>query len=98
MSKSAEHLYRCLDVIKADKSLSEETLIIMFVEYGKLVIGETKPSDWVSVQERLPTQYGKYEVYSEKYDKQKYETWNGTGWAYNHKEITHWRFIKKPKL
>lgn len=42
MSKSNEHLYHCLDIMKADNNLSEETKIIMFVEYARLVLEEAK--------------------------------------------------------
>ena len=41
MSKAQEHLERCLDTIRAVKELSDETLIIMFNEYAKLVMKET---------------------------------------------------------
>ena len=98
MSKSSEHLFRCLDIMKADKNISEETTIIMFVEYGRLLIEETKSSDWKSVKEELPNEYGRYETYRKVANKQTYEVWNGTGWAYNHNEITHWRKVKPPHI
>ena len=98
MSKANQHLYRCLDTIKADRNLSEETYIIMFVEYARLVVEETKSSEWQSVKNGLPTAYGRYEVYRDKCQKQYYETWNGTSWAYNNNDITHWRIIKRPRL
>ena len=40
MNSSKEYLFRCLDIMKADKNLSEETKIIMFVEYARLVLKE----------------------------------------------------------
>ena len=43
-----------------------------------------------------PTEYGKYEVYRAGCEKQHYETWNNTGWAYNNNDITHWRDIIPP--
>ena len=98
MSKSSEHLFRCLDIMKADKNISEETTIIMFVEYGRLLIEESKSSDWKSVKEELPNEYGRYETYRKVANKQTYEDWNGTGWAYNHNEITHWRKVKPPHI
>lgn len=42
MSKSNQHLFHCLDVMKADSNLSEDTKIIMFVEYARLVLEEAK--------------------------------------------------------
>ena len=66
MSKSNEHLYRCLDVMKADEKISEETRIIMFVEYAKLVSEESRSSEWKSVKQELPKDYGRYETYKKK--------------------------------
>jgi len=94
MSQSNNHLFRCIDTLKIG-DLSDETKTIMFVEYARLVMLEEKASEWHPVSER-PTKYGKYEVYRAKCGKQNYETWNGTGWAYNPNDITHWRFIKPP--
>ena len=37
---SIEYIYRCIEVIKSDKNISEETLIIMFIEYGKKLLKE----------------------------------------------------------
>lgn len=98
MSKSSDYLYRCLDIMKADPNTSEETKIIMFVEFSRLCVEESKYSEWHSVKERKPTEYGVYEVYRAGAKKQHYEVWNNTGWAYNNKDITHWRDIKAPKL
>lgn len=98
MSKSNEHLYRCLDVMKADEKISEETRIIMFVEYAKLVSEESRSSEWKSVKQELPKDYGRYETYRQKVDKQTYEVWNGMAWAYNNEGITHWRKVKRPHL
>jgi hypothetical protein len=97
MTDSNDHLYHCLDVIQADKTISDTTLTIMFVEYAKRVVAEHKPSDWVAVKDGLPTKHGRYEVYRKGCEKQHYETWNGTGWASNNNDITHWRIIKPPK-
>ena len=33
---TSDYLFRCLDIIKNDKNLSENTLIIMFEQYSKL--------------------------------------------------------------
>lgn len=101
MSKSNEHLYHCLDVIKADKNISEETKIIMFVEYAKLVVEESAPTNWIKYNsndiESRPPEYGRYEVYRKSCKKQHYETWNGSGWASNNNDITHYRVIKPPR-
>jgi formylmethanofuran dehydrogenase subunit E len=43
--ESQKHLDRCLDIMKADANLSEETKIIMFVEYARLVFDEKKPKN-----------------------------------------------------
>lgn len=100
MNKSNEHLFRCLDIMKADSNLSEETKIIMFVEYGKMVAEESKATEWVKYSwndlDSRPKDYGRYEVYRKGCDKQHYETWNGSGWSSNNGDITHYRVIKSP--
>ena len=45
--------------------------------------------------ETRPNEYGKYFVHR-KDGKVHWETWNGTGWAYNEKVITHWQKIELP--
>jgi dihydrofolate reductase len=52
---------------------------------------------WINVADGKPTEYGKFEVYRAKSGKQHYQTWNGTGWAYDNADITHWRVIVPPK-
>jgi len=42
--------------------------------------------DWIKIETR-PTKYGKYLI-TRKDGKIYWETWNGSGWAYNHNEIT----------
>jgi hypothetical protein len=42
---SQKYLDRCLDIMKADSNLSEDTKIIMFVEYARLVFEEKKPKN-----------------------------------------------------
>lgn len=102
MSTSNKHLYHCLDVMKADKNLSEETKIIMFVEYARLVVEESVPTNWVKYNyndiDSRPTEYGVYEVYRKSCKKQHYETWDSMGWAYNNKDITHYRKVKAPRV
>ena len=43
-----------------------------------------------------PIEYGKYFV-CRKDVKIHWETWNGSGWAYNNNSITHWKKIIKPE-
>jgi hypothetical protein len=43
-----------------------------------------------------PPAYGSYFVHR-KDGKIHWETWNGAGWAYNEKVITHWAKITTPK-
>ena len=42
MSESEKFMFRCIELIKHDKNLSEETLMIMFMQYKKLIEEETK--------------------------------------------------------
>lgn len=37
---SGDYAIRCADVIKADPNISEETIIIMFMEYGQKLLTE----------------------------------------------------------
>ena len=50
--------------------------------------------DWNKI-ETHPTEYGKYLI-CRKDGKIHWETWNGNGWAYNHKEIGYWAVIVPP--
>ncbi len=43
-----------------------------------------------------PRIYDKYEVYREGAKKQHYQTWNGSWWAYDGNDITHYREIISP--
>jgi hypothetical protein len=45
--------------------------------------------------ETRPTGYGKYLI-CRKDGKIHWETWNGSGWAYNHNEIRFWAVITPP--
>ncbi len=47
------------------------------------------------VEKKEPSKYGKYFI-RRKDGKLHWETWNGSGWAYNGKVITHWMEIKHP--
>lgn len=42
MVESEKFMFRCIELIKHDKNLSEETLMIMFMQYKKLIEEETK--------------------------------------------------------
>ena len=57
-----------------------------------------KPNPWRNYPEQRPTEYGKYEIYRAGCKKQHYQTWNNTGWAYDNKDITHWREIIPPQV
>lgn len=37
---SQQYAIRCAEIIKADKNVSEDTIIIMFIEYGNLLMQE----------------------------------------------------------
>ena len=56
-------------------------------------------SHWVSFDfmkiETRPKKYGKYLI-CRKDGKIHWETWNGSGWAYNHNEIRYWAVIISP--
>ena len=69
----------------------------------ELIKNEIKPHvidwvafDWMKIETR-PTKYGKYLI-TRKDGKIHWETWNGSGWAYNHNEIRYWADIKPPCL
>jgi hypothetical protein len=58
-----------------------------------------QPTDnWIRVTTSTPSTYGKYEVHRKGCKKTHYETWNGTSWAYNNKDITHWKPITPDPL
>lgn len=42
MLESEKFMYRCIELIKHDKNLSEETLMIMFMQYKHLIEIENK--------------------------------------------------------
>jgi ribulose-5-phosphate 4-epimerase/fuculose-1-phosphate aldolase len=53
-----------------------------------------KSYDWNKPETR-PTKYGKYFVHR-KDGKTHWETWNGSGWAYNGNVITFWMEVLPP--
>lgn len=40
MPKSDDHIYRCIDIIQADKNVSDQTIILMFLIYKDLILKE----------------------------------------------------------
>jgi hypothetical protein len=44
MPKSDDHIYRCVDIIQADKTVSDQTIILMFLAYKNLIIDEHEKS------------------------------------------------------
>ncbi len=57
------------------------------------------PMKWVPFDfkktETRPTESGKYLI-CRKDGKIHWETWNGSGWAYNHNEVRYWAVISPP--
>ena len=43
-----------------------------------------------------PPKHGRYLVYRQKCDKWHQEVWNGTGWASNNNDITHYINVVTP--
>jgi len=74
--------YGCFDDYTVDK-LCDLSIVSNWVAY-----------DWNDISSR-PPKYGKYFVHR-KDGKVHWETWNGSGWAYNEKVITHWQEVKPP--
>ena len=83
--------------------------LLLKMQNGENCIGETANEllilysvinwvafDWMKIETR-PTKYGKYLI-TRKDGKIHWETWNGSGWAYNHNEIRFWAEIKPPSL
>jgi hypothetical protein len=52
---------------------------------------------WKIFKDNPPSVYGRY-IVCRKDGKIHFETWNGTGWAYNHKEIRFWFDLINPIL
>jgi hypothetical protein len=42
MPNSDDHIYRCVDIIKNDKNVSEQTIILMFLQYKDLILRENE--------------------------------------------------------
>ena len=87
---------------KFDKELHKYTYydLMEFAEhYHTLQLPQTGVNRWVAFDwlkiETRPTEYGKYLI-CRKDGKIHWETWNGSGWAYNHNEIRFWAVIVPP--
>ena len=52
---------------------------------------------WIPYESIKPLIYGKY-IVCRKDGKIHWETWNGTGWAYNNNEIRYWLIIPEPPI
>jgi len=42
LESSGDYAIRCSEIIKADAKISEHTIILMFIEYGKKLLNEKK--------------------------------------------------------
>jgi hypothetical protein len=83
--------------------------ILVELDYDKITSKEAQKQilllfaviNWVAFDfyklETRPPKYGKYLI-TRKDGKIHWETWNGSGWAYNHNEIRYWAEIKPPCL
>lgn len=96
--KSPEEILYSLsdeDVHFKKGTYAEELALTAMKVYAK----QFKDSDWIKYDwnkiETRPEKYGKYFVHR-KDGKVHWETWNGSGWAYNGNVITHYREIKPP--
>lgn len=70
---------------------SDDTLAEALMDYADEIYG------WKKYPEEKPKHYDKYFV-MRKDGKVHWETWNGTGFAYNNNEITHFLIISKPSV
>jgi hypothetical protein len=86
-----------IERLRVNKDVSEFAEISLLAEVklleSQLTQSWTKYS-WGNPNSH-PTEYGSYFVHR-KDGKIHWETWNGAGWAYNEKVITHWAKITKP--
>lgn len=79
----------------ADKiSLSKARELVTSIIEAHIATIDWIAYDWNKPETR-PQKYGKYFVHR-KDGKIHLETWNGSGWAYNEKVITHWKKVKPP--
>jgi hypothetical protein len=70
-----------------------------FIALNNMIKLEVALSHWIEYdwnrKESHPPKYDKYLI-CRKDGKIHWETWNGSGWAYNHKEIGYWAVIVPP--
>ncbi len=73
--------------------------IVTKEEADKILIDLYQAGNWIAYDwnkpETRPKKYDKYFVHR-KDGKIHWETWNGSGWAYNGNVITHYQEIKPP--
>lgn len=69
---------------------AKQQLLELFAAINWVAFDPQKP-------EKQPPKYGKYLI-TRKDGKIHWETWNGSGWAYNHNEIRHWAEIRPPYI
>lgn len=77
-------------------SMDKNMLKIIYNNLLKLEGDEWIEYDWNKIESR-PKESEKYFVHR-KDGKVHWEKWNGSGWAYNEKVITHYRKILPPKI
>lgn len=74
--------------------LHEQKLALQAIQ--KLIVNKWVKFDYKNLSNR-PDKYGKY-IVCRKDGKIHLETWNGTGWAYNHNEIRYYADLINPVL
>lgn len=81
-----------------DKNSFKSGYLLGYAKCLKLLqqtaISHWMPFDFNSIETR-PAECGKYLI-CRKDGKIHWETWNGSGWAYNHKEVRYWAVICSP--
>lgn len=86
------------DIVKKLKSLISTTPSNWLFEVKERQMELLNPwtrYNWSDLESR-PKEHGRYEVYRAGAKKQHYETWNGSGWASDNNDITHYRKIISP--
>lgn len=80
------NVYTSTDILDFAESIVNKLLISDVMQWVAF--------DFMKIETR-PQKYGKYLV-TRKDGKIHWETWNGSGWAYNHNEIRYWAVIQPP--